>query len=336
MSTTSLSPTSGRRRPNVGAIAGAALARYGLVVVFVAVAVGFSIANPDIFPTWDNAKTIATTQAVIALLALAAMLPLVVGQFDISVGFQLGLAQGLCAGLIVKQGLPAGLAVAITLAVGAGVGLINGLLVVRLRMSAFIATLGTGTLVLGATQLYTKDEAVTGAFPSSFLAIGRNDVLGIPVPLLIVLAACAVLWLALEYTAWGRSAFAAGSNPRAALLAGVRVERVTIQAFIGAGLLAAMAGSLSVMTLGSAHPSIGLNLLLPAFAGAFLGATSIRPGRFNAIGTVLAVYVLAMGVTGLQQLGAAFYVEQFFDGGALLLAVAVSGWAAQRRRASAS
>jgi ribose transport system permease protein len=336
MSTTSLTPSSGRRRPRAGALAGAGLARYGLVVVFVAVAVGFSIANPDVFPTWDNAQTIATTQAVIALLALAATLPLVVGQFDISVGFQLGLAQGLCAGLIVKQGLPAGLAIAITLAVGTAIGVVNGLLVVRLRMSAFIATLGMGTLVLGATQLYTKDEAVTGSFPSSFLAIGRNSVLGIPVPLLIVLTAGAILWLALEYTAWGRSAFAAGSNPRAALLAGVRVDRVTIQAFAGAGLLAAMGGSLSVMTLGSAHPSIGLNLLLPAFAGAFLGATSIRPGRFNAIGTVLAVYVLAMGVTGLQQLGAAFYVEQFFDGGALLLAVAVSGWAAQRRRSNAS
>jgi ribose transport system permease protein len=109
-----------------------------------------------------------------------------------------------------------------------------------------------------------------------------------------------------------------------------------VQAFAGAGLLAAMGGVLSVMTLGSAHPSIGLNLLLPAFAGAFLGATSIRPGRFNAIGTTLAVYLLAVGVTGLQQLGAAFYIEQFFDGGALLIAVAVSGWAARRRRVTAS
>jgi ribose transport system permease protein len=141
------------------------------------------------------------------------------------------------------------------------------------------------------------------------------------------------LWVVFELTAWGRSAFAVGGNARAALIAGVRVDRLTIQCFVLAGVFASLAGILSVMILGSANPNVGPDFLLPAFAGAFLGATSIRPGRYNAIGTFVAVYLLASGITGLQQLGAASYIEQFFNGGALLLAVALSGWAAARRRA---
>jgi ribose transport system permease protein len=309
-----------------------AFAQYGLVVVFAALVAAFSIAKPDTFFTTANAKTIASGYAVTAVLALAAMIPLVAGQFDLSVGFQMGLAQSLCAGLVIKQGLPAGAAVAITLTVGVVYGLANALLVIRLGMNAFIATLGTGTLGLGFTQWYTNGESIFGSVPTSFLNLGRNDLAGVPLPIVYVLGLVVVLWLLFEYTAWGRACLAIGGNARAALIAGVRVQRLTLQCFVSAGVLSAFAGVLSVMILGSANPNVGPDFLLPAFAGAFLGATSIRPGRYNAWGTFLAVYLLAAGITGLQQLGAAFYIEQFFNGGALLVAVALSGWAAARRR----
>jgi ribose transport system permease protein len=310
-----------------------AFAQYGLVFVFAVIVAIFSIAEPDTFFTAQNAKTIAAGKAVVAILALAAMLPLVVGQFDLSVGFQMGLSQTLCAGLILKQGLPAGAAIGIVLIEGVVFGLVNGLLIVRLRINAFIATLGTGTLATGFSQWYSKGESLFGSLPGSFTALGRNDLGGIPLPIVYVAILVVVLWLALEFTAWGRECFAIGGNARAALIAGVRVERLTLQTFAATGLLCSLAGVLSVAMLGSANPDVGPNLLLPAFAGAFLGATSIRPGRYNAWGTFLAVYLLAAGITGLQQLGAAFYIEQFFNGGALLVAVAVSGFAASRRRA---
>jgi ribose transport system permease protein len=111
----------------------------------------------------------------------------------------------------------------------------------------------------------------------------------------------------------------------------VRTERVTFQCFVLAGLLSGVAGVLSVTILGAAAPTVGLGALLPAYAAAFLGATAFRPGRFNAAGTMLAIYLLATGVTGLQSLGAKFYVEQLFYGGALLIALAASALVERRR-----
>lgn len=313
------------------AVVRAALAKYSLVVVLVAVCAGFAASNPAVFATVANARTIASTNATVALLALAAMLPLAVGQFDISVGFQFGLAQGLCAGLIVNQQLPAAAAVAIVLAAGLLIGTLNGLLVARLGLNSFIATLAVGILVLGTTQWVTGDLTINGAMPEWFLQAGRVQLAGVPLPFVYVVVAAAVLWVALEFTTWGRHVYAAGGNAKAAQLAGVPVGRVTVQAFTGTGLLCAAAGVLSVSILGASSPVVGLGALLPAFAGAFLGATSIRPGRYNALGTVVAVYLVAVGITGLRQHGASNYVEQYFYGLALLVAVSLARLASHRR-----
>jgi ribose transport system permease protein len=311
------------------------LNRYGLLLVFAAVLIGFSILRPSTYPTLGNFQSISSTQGVVALLALAAMLPLVVGEFDVSIGFQLGLSQTLCAGLIIKSGWPVELAIAAAVLSCCVVGVCNGLLVTRLRLPSFIATLGVGTIVLGLTQLYGSDETISGRLPHWFTGLGRNYVADVPLPFIYVLIAAAVLWIAFEYTAWGRECLATGGNPKAALLAGIRTERRTFQCFVGAGLLSGLAGVLSVTILGASAPTVGLGELLPAYAAAFLGATAIRPGRFNAIGTVVAVYLLAAGITGLQMLGAQYYVQQLFNGGALLIALTLSSLAAGRARASA-
>lgn len=321
------------RRDRAGEHAAHVMAQYGLIVVFAALIGFFSIVQPSTFFTTQNAQTIAAGKAVVAILALAAMVPLVVGQFDLSVGSQLGLTQTMCAGLMLKQHEPAPVAIAATLVIGVLFGLVNGLLVVRVKINAFIATLATGTLAAGLTQWYSNGESIFGTMPGTFLKLGRNQVAGIPLPLVYVVVFGVALWVLFEFTSWGRSCFAIGGNARAALIAGVRVDRMTIQCFVLAGALSSVAGILSVMILGSADPNVGPDFLLPAFAGAFLGATSIRPGRYNAAGTFVAVYLLAAGITGLQQLGAASYIEQFFNGGALLIAVALSAWAASRRRA---
>jgi len=321
---TALAPPVTRDTGRLKRLGAAAGQKYALIVVFAAIVGLFSLLNPEIFPTVANAQTIASTQATVALLALAAMLPLVVGQFDISVGYQFGLAQGLCAYLIINEGVPAVVAILVTLAAGLLIGLVNGVLVAKVKLNSFVATLGVGILVLGLTQWLTQDVTITGALPALFTDLGRNAVLGIPLPFVYVLAATAVLWVALEYTPWGRECYATGGNERAALLAGVRTERRTVQVFVFAALLAALSGGLSVMILGASSPTVGLGSLLPAFAGAFLGATSIRPGRFNAIGTLIAVYLVATGITGLQQEGAQPFVQQLFNGAALLIAVTLA------------
>jgi ribose transport system permease protein len=310
--------------------------RYGLLVVLAAIVVSFSLARPETYPTIANAQTIASNSVVIAFLALAAMLPLVTGQFDVSLGYQLGLSQSLCAGLIIRQDLPWAPAIAIAVGACVVVGIVNGVLVTRLGLTSFIATLGTGTVVYGLTQLYSKDETVIGDLPTAFTNAGRSLILGVPLPLVYLAVAVAILWVALEYTSWGRGCTATGDNARAAELAGVRTNRATVQTFAAAGLLAGISGVLSVSLLGASAPTVGLSELMPAFAGAFLGATAFRPGRFNAIGTVVAVYMLAAGIAGLQQLGALFYVQQLFNGGALLVAVSIAAVAARRSRSRTS
>jgi ribose transport system permease protein len=316
-----------QRRRTIGDVAN----RYGLVGVFALIIVLFSVLVPDTFPTLANAQTIAETQAIVALLALAATMPLVVGHFDVSIGFQMGMSQTLCAGLVINDGWSAGTAAIVAVVACLAVGVFNGILITKVRLNSFIATLGVGTLVLGLTQLYGRDETISGALPESFVSIGRDYVGPLPLPLIYVLIAAAILWVLFEYTSWGRECHATGSNPRAAVLAGVRTDRVAFQCLVSASLISGLAGVLSVMILGAAAPTVGLGLLLPAFAGAFLGATAIRPGRFNAIGTTLAIYLLAAGITGLQQLGAEFYVEQLFNGGALIIAVSLSAYVRRHR-----
>jgi ribose transport system permease protein len=303
--------------------------RFGLIGVFLVIVLAFSLAKPNTYATLENAQTISETQAVIALLALAAMLPLVVGQFDVSVGFQLGLSQALCAGLMIKSGWSAGPAAVVAVAACCVVGVVNGWLVSVVRLGSFVATLGVGTVVLGLTELYSHDETITGNLPSSFTDLGRQTVAGVPLPFIYVVVAALILWLALEYTVWGRECHATGGGRVAALLAGVRTGLVTFQTFVFAGLLSGLAGVLSVMILGASSPTVGLGELLPALAAAFLGATAIKPGRFNSIGTILAVYLLAAGITGLQMLGVEFYVQQLFNGGALLIAITLSALAAR-------
>ena len=305
-----------------------------LMLMLLAVVALFSLLLPQSYFSFANAQMISSTNAVLAILALAAVLPLISGQFDMSIGFTLALSQSICAGLIIFNGMPPLFAVMIVLAIGMTIGLVNGLLVARWGLNAFITTLATGIVVQGFAQLYTGGTSLFGQMPALFLSLGRERLFGVPLPLIYVLLVATLMWAVLRYTDWGRRCYAIGGNAKAARLIGIPVERVTIQVFMASGFLAALAGVLSTSILGSANPNIGLNYLLPAFAAVFLGAAPAGPGKFNAWGTVIAVYALAAGISGLQQLGAAFYVEQFFNGCALLLAVALARWMSLRAAAT--
>jgi ribose transport system permease protein len=140
------------------------------------------------------------------------------------------------------------------------------------------------------------------------------------------------LWWILEYTPGGRYLYAVGGNPVAARLAGVRIGRVTMLAFVTSGLIAAFAGIALEATIGTATPNVGDGYLLPAFSAVFLGATQIRPGRVNVLGTLVAIFLLATGVSGLQLAGAPSYVTNLFNGVALIVAVALAVRTASRRK----
>jgi ribose transport system permease protein len=316
------------QRPVVAAVT-RAISVWGLLLLLILLLIVFSILRPDTFPTFFNIKSILSNKSVQALLALAVFIPMTANHFDLSAGFNLGISQVLAIGLQ-GQGLPWGAAVIAVLLMGALVGLVNGVLVTRIKIDSFIATLGTGTVLYGLNAWYTGGQQVLADLPRSFLAISAN--IGVvPLPALYTLAVSLCLWIVFEYLPLGRYLYVLGASPRAAELNGISAKRYVTLGFVAAGVLASFAGIVLQSQLQIGQSSVGQEFLLPAFTAALLGATSVRPGRVNVWGTVLAVSVLAVTVAGLNQLGAPFFVEPLFNGSMLILAVGLAVQASQRR-----
>ena len=291
----------------------------------------FTVLLPDTFPTAFNFRTILSEKSIVALLALAVLVPLSAGHYDLSVGSLLGLTHILTIGLQVKNGLPWGVAVSTALAAGALVGATSGLLITHFRVGSFIATLGVGTVVYGIGLWYTGGEQVNGDLADGFLTIASAP-FGIPLPAIIALIVAAMMWLLYAYFPVGRYLYVIGDNPRAAELVGIPVKRYTLVAFVTSGVLTGLGGVILAAELRVGQSAVGPEFLLPAFAAVLFGATSINPGRVNVWGTVLAVLVLAVAVSGLQQEGAQAYVEPLFNGGMLVVAVAIAAHVTVRRQ----
>lgn len=312
--------------------AGDALARYGLVIVTVLVIVLFSALKPSIYFTAANFEVIATNQAPTLLLSLAILLPLIAGEFDLSVAATFGFCELLVAGLMVKQGLPWGAAIVVTLLVGGVIGLVNGLLIVVFKLNSFIATLGSATVIGGLTTWYSGGTTIVGNFASAFLTIGSKQLLGsLSIFVVYALAVALLVWIGLTFLPSGRHLYATGGGRNAAVMLGLRTGRLIVASFVLCGMIAALTAVVTASQLTSGQPALGAAYLLPAYAGAFLGATTINIGLFNVWGTVIGVYLLGAGVAGLQELGVPSFVQDFFNGGALLIAVAASGYVARRR-----
>jgi ribose transport system permease protein len=322
-------PPRPRRRPG-----GHHIGAYGLLALTALLYLAFSLALPDTFPTLDTLDSILSNQSIPAVLALAATVPVVTGAFDLSIGYGLGLAHVMVLQLVVHKGWPWPLACLTVLAGGLVVGVLNGVIVEFGRIDSFIATLGTGSMMYAVTGWITGGGRIVPGpqgLPSGFTDLYDSSFLGLPVPAFYVLALAAALWLVLERLPLGRYLYVVGSNPRAADLVGIPTRRYTVYAFAASGLIVGFAGVLLAAQQQIGNPSVGLDYLLPAFVGALLGSTAIKPGRPNALGTVVAVAVLAVGLTGIAQLGAEFWTVPLFNGGTLLIAVGLAGYAARRR-----
>lgn len=306
------------------------LSVHGLLILLVLLVITFSILKPDTFPTAFNARSVLSDKSIVALLALAEMIVIAAGHFDLSVGYGVGLAHILCIGLQTRTDLPWPVACLIVIVVMVGIGAVNGLLVTRARIDSFIATLGVGTILFGVSSWYTGGQQVIGSLPSAFRGIAGSPG-GIPLPALYVVVIGILLWLVFEYLPLGRFLYVLGSNPKAAELTGISEKKYVLLAFMGSGLMTGVAGVVLGARLGVGQSSVGQEYLLPAFVGALLGSTSVRPGRVNVWGTVLAVLVLGVAVAGLQQEGAQFYVESLFNGAMLVAAVGLAAYAARRR-----
>lgn len=308
---------------------------YGLVILMVGLIVAFSILLPATFPTMLNLRAILSDKAIIALLSLAAMIPMVAGRIDLTVGYGIVLWHILAISLQTMYGLPWPVAVAIVLILGTLTGALNGILVEVARIDSFIATLGTGTILYALALWHTGGRQMVGALPDAFYAINGTFIFGLPITAYYVLAITLILWVVLDYTPIGRYLYAIGANQRAAEQNGIPTRKFVIGAFVTSGFMTAVAGVFLASKLRIGQASVGLEFLLPALVGAFLGSTTIKPGRVNVWGTIVGVMILAVGISGIQQTGGSFWVEPLFNGTTLLIAIGIAGYA-QRRKGTKS
>jgi ribose transport system permease protein len=229
-------------------------------------------------------------------------------------------------------GVPLVPALLLGLGAGFGVGLINALVVVVMRIDSFIATLATGSLIAAVITMITGGTAIISTkLQDGFTKIGQTNIDGFTLPVLYALVVAVAMWFLLEHTATGRRIYATGFNSDAAKLAGVRVDRLRFISLVVSGTLAGATGIVLASTIGSGDPSAGTSYLLPAFAAAFLGATQLKQGRFNAFGTLIAVLLLGTGTVGLGLANAPQWSADMFVGVVLIASLALTG---VQRRAS--
>jgi ribose transport system permease protein len=304
---------------------------YGLVILTAFLIILFSVLLPDTFPTLLNLRAILSDKSIIALLSLAAMIPMVAGRIDLTVGYGIVLWHILAISFQVNFGMPWPLAVGIVIIMGAITGVLNGILVEVAKIDAFIATLGTGTVLYAIALWHSGGRQVVGELDPHFYLLSGMWVAGLPITGFYVLIVSIALWLLLEFTPVGRYLYAIGANQKAAELNGIPTRKFVVAAFVASGTLSAIAGVLLASKLRIGQASVGLEFLLPALVGAFLGSTTIKPGRVNVWGTIIGVTILAVGISGIQQFGGSFWVEPLFNGSTLLIAIGIAGYAQRKK-----
>lgn len=314
--------TAPKRRPVVPISKTLSFTRISGLYVWGVVFAIFALWVPDTFlsgATWEN---IAASQAVTALVTLGLLFPLAAGVYDLAIGQTVGISAILSA-YLVTHGLDAYTALAVVLGLGLVIGLVNALLVVGIGINSFIATLGVSSVLVAMIGATSNRQQIIG-LPSAMEQFGTGEVFGIPLPVIYLAVFALIAWYALDHTPYGRYLYAIGGGSEAARLAGVPTRALVAGALVLSSVIAAFAGYVVTGKLGAGSPDVGGGYLLPAYAAAFLGATQIRPGRFNVVGTLIAVYLLATGVTGLQLAGAQFWVTDLFNGVVLVLALSLA------------
>jgi len=300
------------------------LQQWSLLPIWALLIVLFGILEPHTFLTLQTFRSIASEQAITAIMALALVLPLAAGVYDLSIGGVMGISMILVAWLQYQHHLVPGVAVGLTLIASIAIGCANAVVVLKLKVNSFIATLGMLTILQAGAQWVSGGQNVAGGIPSSFKSLGNSKILTVPVPFFYMLGIAVIVWYVTTHRQTGRYMYAVGANLDAARLAGVRAERLIAIAFVVSAVLAGLAGMVFTARIGAASLGAGPPYLLPAFAATALGATQSRSRLVNVVGTVIAVYVLATGVRGLQLVGAPFWISDLFNGVALISAVALA------------
>ncbi len=293
---------------------------YGTVAALLLICLVFAVLSPQAFATLGNAVNVSRQIAFLVLVAVGATLVMAAGEFDLSVGAAASLG-GVMAAQLAVVGVSLPLAVVLTLAAGLAFGMVNGWLVGRFKLLSFITTLATGTMLAGFTFWLTDGSTVFNNVPEGFSAWGRAVWLGLPGPSWVMVGVVALAWVLMHRTPFGRRLYAVGGNERAARLMGVSVQQHKVWAFGLCALVATGAGVLLASRLGSAHPTGGNGLFLPAYAAAFLGMTANRSGVPQVLGSLLGAATLGILANGLTILNVPSFLQDVVTGAIVVAAV---------------
>ncbi len=304
------------------------LATYGTALAALALFLFFAIAA-DNFINPTNLLNVGKQVSFLAILAIGFSIAFTVAELDLSFAAVCSLCAVVVGGLVFHKVAPA-LAVAAALGVGLVAGVVNGLLVTRLRIPSLIATLAMASVATGTAFGITGGVAFVGRWDPAFLELGRGSVLGIPALILWTAAVALVALFVLKQTRLGMHLVFTGEADEAARLAGVKVKRMKVIALAFAGLCAGLVGTLLAATLNSAAPDMGKDYLLTSIAAVLLGMTMFEPGRCNVPGTLVGAATIGMLGNGLVLMGAPYYVQDIALGFIIVGSVALSAAALKK------
>jgi ribose transport system permease protein len=311
------------------------LARFGTLASLAVLLIVFSIARSDVFPTVNNLLNVMNQVSILGTMAFGLTVCLVMGLFDLSIAAMATLGGYIATFLLVQypDTISVPLAFIISLAVAAVIGVGNGLIVSYLGISAFIATLATGSIITGAMLGISNSKTIITGIPDEFLIIGQGSLFGVSNPIIIMLAIGVILWLLLEHTQLGRHLYAIGGSAEASRLSGIAVKRYAPIALAICAGCAGLGGLIAASVLGAGRPQgVGDTYLLNAFAAVFIGASSLRPGKFHIIGTFIGVMLIGIINNGLSVMGVPTYWQYIVQGLLLIVALFSAGLLTMRRR----
>lgn len=303
--------------------------RFGLLFAWAVVIAVFGAIVPETFLTTTNFQTIFGSQSVLIVVTLGLIIALTAGEIDLSIAGVLTLCVVVVAKLNIVAGWAIGPAILVALAAGVLVGVTNAFFVVKIGIESIVVTLGMGTFLVGLS--FAIEESQLGGLSQALVDATRSQLFGVQLAFYYGLILTVLVWYVFAFTPLGRYLYFVGAGREVARMSGIRVQGIRAGALIASSLFAALGGVILAGLLGATDPNVGQSFLLPAFAGAFLGATAISPGRFNPWGSFIAVYFLVTGITGLQLLGLSGWIEQVFYGVSLILAVTLSRLVGRRQ-----
>jgi ribose transport system permease protein len=292
--------------------------QYSTIVILVLMSVVLSVLTPN-FLEVNNLLNVLKQISIIAILAAGMTFVILTGGIDLSVGSTVALS-GVISVMLSQQGVNAIIAMAAGVAVGVAAGFVNGYLTAKVKLPAFIVTLGSFTYIRGLAYVISAGYPIVLTDPL-FKFFGAGGIVGIPTPIFIMAFIYVITFFVLKYTMFGRHVYAIGGNEEAASLTGIKVGATLIKVYVISGLLSGLAGVVLAGRLYSGQPTAGVGFELDAIAAVILGGTSFTGGVGKIQGTIIGALIMGVLSNGLTLLDVSYYWQLVIKGAVIILAV---------------